>query len=817
MEKYNVSGMSCAACSARVEKAVSSVDGVASCSVNLLTNSMTVTGTADSETIISAVAAAGYGASLKETDDKSELSQIKEKELSNRKNSLKRFIASAVILLVLIYFSMGHTMLSLPLPDFFVNNPIAIGLAQLLLSFAVIIINFRIYKNGAVNLIKLSPNMDSLVATGSLAAFFYSMAALILTAKSSDAGYLHNLYFESAAMVPTLITLGKMLESVAKGKTTESISDLMKLAPKKAAVIRNEKELSVNIEEILVGDIFVVKAGDAIPADGTVIEGTASVDESALTGESIPTEKDLGAVVYAATVNKNGYIKCKATKIGKDTAFGSIIEIVNDAASSKAPIARTADKISGIFVPFVFVVSAITLAVWLLVGNDFGDALSKAVSVLVISCPCALGLATPVAVMVGCGIGAKNGVLFKTAAALEEVGKAKIIAFDKTGTLTYGKPAVTDVIVCSDYNENKMVSIAASLEKCSNHPIAVAVLSYSQEKGIEIYEPSSFENVTGFGIKASVLNEEYYCGKPAFVSGYVDIPKEIFCKVEELASEGKTPIILADGKKVIGIIAVADRLKEDSADAVKELNKMGISTVMISGDNELTVKRIAAELGISKVYANVLPAEKEKIISELKKQGKTVMVGDGVNDAPALVSSDVGIAIGAGADVAIDSADVVIVKNKISDMVFAVKLSKATIENIYENLFWAFGYNLVGIPLAAGAFVSVLGWQLSPMFGAAAMSVSSVLVVMNALRLNLMKFNSLKENKAMKKVIKIEGMMCPHCEARVKKLLDGANGITNAEVSYKKGTAVIEIGDGYDEVSLIALIQNEGYKVISVK
>ncbi len=813
MKKFNVTGMNCAACSARVHKAVSSLKGVESCSVNLLTNSMTVSGTAEADAVIAAVKAAGYGASL---ENGTTVAAADKTEKNVSRGYFKRFISSAAVLLLLLYVTMGHNMLSFPLPHFITVRPLLLAIIQMILAVTIMAINFKIYKNGFKSLFRLSPNMDSLVAIGSFSAFLYSVVITVLMYVNGSAEYLHRLYFESAAMVPTLITLGKMLESLAKGKTSDSLKSLLKLSPKKATVIRDGEELYTDVEDVVVGDIFIVKAGDAVPVDGIVIDGEASIDESALTGESITVEKTVDSTVYAATVNKSGYVKCKATKVGKDTAFGAIIETVNHAASSKAPIARAADKISGVFVPFVLAVAAVTLITWLIINGDFGKALSMAVSVVVVSCPCALGLATPVAIMVGSGIAAKNGVLFKNATALENLGKVKTVAFDKTGTLTVGKPEVTDIIVFNGYKEEELLSVAASLEKHSNHPIATAIVDCAVKNNASVSVVEKFETVIGCGVKGTVNGKEYFIGKTEFISKYLDISEEIKCKVEELANKAKTTILVSAANKIIGIIAAADVIKEDSKFAVSVLKKMGINAVMISGDNELTANIIAKKLGIDKVYANVLPTEKEQIIKELKVGGKTVMVGDGVNDAPALITADVGVAIGAGTDVAIDSADVVIMRNRLSDLVFAIRLSKAVIKNIYENLFWAFGYNVIGIPLAAGALIPILGIRLNPMFGAAAMSISSVLVVTNALRLNL-KFKNNKENKVVRRVIEIKGMMCPHCEARVQKLLDSVSGISKAEVSFKKGTAVIEVGDGYNEESVVKLIENESYKVISVK
>ena len=816
MKKFNVTGMSCAACSARVEKAVSSVSGVDNCSVNLLTNSMTVSGIAGDNEIISAVEKAGYGASLFDAE-KNKTSAVKDENASEMSEYKNRLISSVIVLLVLMYVSMGHVMLGLPMPQFFENNPISIGLIQLILSTLIIFINQKIYINGIKNLFKLSPNMDSLVALGSLAAYFYSLVILFLMSADSGAHYLHKLYFESAAMVPTLITVGKLLETVAKGKTTNALKSLARLAPREATLIKDGKEIKVPVEEVSVGDIFVIRPGESVAVDGVVIEGKTAIDESALTGESIPSEKTVGNNVYAATINKSGFVKCRAQKVGKDTAFAEILQIVNDASASKAPIAKIADKVSGVFVPFVIAIAIITFTVWMLINGDFGFSLARAISVLVISCPCALGLATPVAIMVGCGVGAKNGILFKNAISLEIAGKVKTVALDKTGTLTVGKPSVTDIVSFCDVSDKKIVQVTASLEKNSEHPIAKAITEYAEENSIDICDTAEFESFAGNGIKAIISGKTYYCGNKRFISDFVNIDGDAENVAVSLAKQGKTPVFLCDDKHLIGCVAVADKLKDDSISAIDELNRIGIKTVMITGDNDITAQYIAKKLGIKEVFSNVRPGEKETVIKELQADGRVMMVGDGVNDAPALTRADVGVAVGTGTDVAIDSADIVIMKNELNDLVSAIRLSKATVKNIYENLFWAFGYNIIGIPLAAGVFISLFGWELDPMFGAAAMSISSVLVVSNALRLNLVKIKSGKEKKKMKKVIKIEGMMCGHCEARVQKLLDATEGIVKAEVSYKKGTAVIETNDAYNEQTVVTLIEEQGYKVLSVK
>ncbi len=745
MKQYNVTGMSCAACSARVEKAVSKVDGVSSCSVSLLTNSMGVEGTASDDAIISAVKAAGYGASVKgaEKENKSSANDdaLKDTETPVLK---RRLVYSIVFLLVLMYFSMGHMMWGFPLPAFMEDNHVMMGIVQLLLTVIVMVINQKFFINGFKSLFKLSPNMDTLVALGSTAAFVYSTWALLVMTDAqlhgnADAvmGYMHEFYFESAAMILTLITVGKMLEARSKGRTTDALKGLMKLAPKTAVIVENDTEKTVPIEQVKKSDIFVVRPGENIPVDGVVIDGSSAVNESTLTGESIPVDKTVGSSISAGTLNQSGFIKCQATKIGEDTTLSQIIQMVSDATATKAPIAKIADTVSGIFVPAVIGISIVTFIVWLILGETVGFSLARAISVLVISCPCALGLATPVAIMVGNGMGAKNGILFKTAVSLEEAGKADIIVFDKTGTITYGEPKVTDIIPTNGVSEDELLSVAFSLEKKSEHPLAKAILKYADEKNIKSKEVSDFKAIFGSGLTAMLGGSELYGGNYKFISSKADITSEIKEKTEKLAEQGKTPLLFTKDGKLIGIIAVADVIKEDSSKAISELKDMGLKVVMLTGDNERTAKAIGEQAGVDDVVAEVLPDGKEKVIRDLKKKGKVIMVGDGINDAPALTRADIGIAIGAGTDVAIDAADMVLIKSRLSDVSAAIRLSRATLKNIRENLFWAFIYNIIGIPLAAGIFIPFFGWQLNPMFGAFAMSLSSFCVVINSLRLNL--------------------------------------------------------------------------------
>ena len=796
MEQYTVTGMSCAACTARVEKAVSGVKGVTSCSVSLLTNSMGVEGTADAEEIIAAVRNAGYDAAIKKrnteknTHPSSDADALKDRETPVLK---KRLIASLGFLIVLMYVSMGHMMWGWPLPPFFDNNHVAMGLLQLLLTVAVMVINQKFFVSGFKSLRHRAPNMDALVALGATAAFGYSTFALFAMTDAQVNGnadavmaYMHEFYFESAAMILALITLGKMLEARSKGKTTNALKGLMKLAPKTATLERNGAEITVPIEQVAKGDVFVVRPGENIPVDGTVLSGESAVDESTLTGESIPADKTSGSTVSAGTLNRSGFIRCEATRVGEDTTLSQIIQMVSDAAATKAPIAKVADKVSGVFVPAVIVIAAITVTAWLIAGQTVGYALARGISVLVISCPCALGLATPVAIMVGNGLGAKNGILFKTAVSLEEAGKAQIVALDKTGTITQGEPRVIDIIPASGRSEKELLSMAYALEKKSEHPLARAITQRAEQEGLTADEAEQFKALPGNGLTAFLDGAVLLGGNYRFISQQIPVPDEIKEKSERLSEEGKTPLFFARADELCGIIAVADVMKEDSPRAIKEMRNMGIRVVMLTGDNERTAKAIGERAGVDEVIAGVLPDGKESVIRELKKKGKVIMVGDGVNDAPALTSADIGIAIGAGADVAVDAADVVLMKSRLSDVPAAIRLSRATLRNIHENLFWAFIYNIIGIPLAAGVFISVLGWQLNPMFAAAAMSLSSFSVVTNALRLNFfrmhdskrdhkirnkLKITTEKETKTMEKTLKIEGMMCGHCEMHVKKAL----------------------------------------------
>lgn len=819
MKKYDITGMSCAACSARVEKAVGAVEGVEVCSVNLLTNSMNVQGTASDEDIISAVVAAGYGAST--SGEKKEAPQQNNDENSEFRALRTRLFSSLGFLAVLMYFSMGHSMWGWPAPAFFEGNYLAQGILQMLFTFVVMVINKKFFTNGFKALLKASPNMDTLVALGSAAAFGYSLYSLFaMTAAPFEMHhhYLHEFYFESAAMILSLITVGKMLEARAKGKTTKALKSLMDLAPKTAVVIREGKEKVIPAESMQIGDIFVVKAGEAIPADGVVIEGETTVDESALTGESIPVDKTVGDTVTSATINKFGYIKCRATRVAQDTTISQIIRLVEDTASSKAPIAKAADKVSGIFVPVVMSIALVTFIVWLVLGESLGFSVARAISVLVVSCPCALGLATPVAIMVGSGMGAKHGILFKNATALEELGRVKVVALDKTGTVTEGKPTVTDVIPFGTVTKEELLKIAVSLEEKSEHPLAKAVVEAAESD--ERYKTEEFKTVAGNGISAKIAGVQYVAGNMRFVSQFVSVDKEVEDKISEVAEKGKTPLVFADESGVIGIIGVMDTIKPDSKAAIKALNSLGVETVMITGDNEKTANSIGSETGIKKVVANVLPQGKSEIVNQLKAHGKVAMVGDGINDAPALVSADVGVAVGAGSDVAIDAADVVIMKNSIMDVARAIRLSRKVLSNIHQNLFWAFGYNIIGIPLAAGVFISLWGWKMNPMFGAAAMSVSSFLVVSNALRLNLVKLNGKKQKKEslkMEKTMIIEGMMCPHCEANVKNTLESIDGVKEARVSHKDNLAVVVLEKDVENSLLQGAVEEKGYKVVSVK
>ncbi|MCD7862104.1 MAG: heavy metal translocating P-type ATPase [Lachnospiraceae bacterium] len=893
MEQYNVTGMSCAACSARVEKAVSKVEGVTSCSVSLLTNSMGVEGSASASAIIAAVEEAGYGASIKRTSASgaagsgttsysasADEDALKDRETPKMK---RRLIASLVFLVALLYFSMGHMMWGWPLPAFFEGNHVAMGLLEMLLTIAVMVINQKFFISGFKGLIHRAPNMDTLVALGSSAAFVYSTYALFAMTDAQVKGdmaavmsYMDEFYFESAAMILTLITVGKMLEARSKGKTTDALKSLMKLTPKTAMVEQNGVETELPIEQVMKDDIFVVRPGENIPVDGVVIEGSSAVNESALTGESIPVDKAKGDLVSAATVNQSGLLKCRATRVGEDTTLAQIIRMVSDAAATKAPIAKVADKVSGVFVPAVITIALITIVVWLLSGQSVGFALARGISVLVISCPCALGLATPVAIMVGNGVGAKNGILFKTAVSLEETGKVDIVALDKTGTITAGEPKVTDILPAQGVTEGELLSIAFSLERNSEHPLAKAIMAEGSAKGCESVPVSEFQALPGNGLTAVLEGRQLYGGSMEFISSMLSVPADLINQAQALAQAGKTPLLFSEDGRLLGIIAVADVIKPDSAQAVKELQNMGIRVVMLTGDNARTAKAIGDEAGVDEVIAGVLPDGKESVIRTLKEQGKVAMVGDGINDTPALTRADMGIAIGAGTDVAIDAADVVLMRSRLSDVPAAIRLSRATLTNIHENLFWAFFYNAIGIPLAAGVYIHWLGWQLNPMFAAAAMSLSSFCVVSNALRLNFVDIHSTKrdhakrkkkagasiepalaeqeesetaesaktgtdkenmaeraavnaveitaadankereETKTMTKTMKIEGMMCTHCETRVKKALEALPEIKGAEVSHEAGTAVVTLSAPVEDAVLTKAVEDQDYKVLSV-
>ena len=820
--------MTCAACSARVEKAVKKVSGVTECSVSLLTNSMAVEGTAPQTEIIKAVEAAGYGASLKGAEkEKADGDALADRETPRL---VRRLAASLIFLALLMYISMGHMMWGWPLPSALAQNHVWIGLIQLLLTAAVMVINQRFFVSGFKSLFGGSPNMDSLVALGSGAAFVYSTYALFAMTAADNIGdsakmmpYMHEFYFESAAMILALITVGKMIEARSKGKTTDALKGLMKLAPKTAVLVRDGKEVIVPAEEVKKGDIFVVRPGESIPVDGVVIEGASAVNESALTGESIPVDKEPGDAVSAATINQSGFIKCEAAKVGEDTALSQIIKMVSDAAATKAPIAKVADKVSGVFVPVVIAIAVITVAIWLLAGKGVGFALARGISVLVISCPCALGLATPVAIMVGNGVGAKNGILFKTASALEQTGKAQIVALDKTGTITRGEPEVTDILPADGVSAEFLLSAAYSLEKKSEHPLAKAILKSAEEKGMTAEEVSDFEALPGNGLRAVMHGKALSGGNLSFIEGNVKVTEEIKKKAEELSAKGKTPLFFAQDETLLGIIAVADVIKEDIPEAVKQLQRMGIHVVMLTGDNEKTAQAIGAQAGVNEVIAGVLPDGKERVISALKNKGKTIMVGDGINDAPALTRADIGVAIGAGTDIAMDAADVVLMKSRLSDVPAAIRLSRATLRNIHENLFWAFIYNVIGIPLAAGVLIPVFNLRLNPMFAAAAMSLSSFCVVTNALRLNWVniknpkrdkKIHLNKEENIMKVELKIEGMMCGHCEAHVKQALEAVDGVKEALVSHERGTAEVTLEHEVDRALLKNAVENAGYKVV---
>lgn len=832
MKQYNVTGMSCASCVARVEKAVNKVDGVTSCSVNLLTNSMSVDGDVKSSDVISAVEKAGYGASLKGNsykENKSNDEPLKDTETPKLK---KRLFSSLVFLILLMYISMGHMMWGFPLPSILANNHIAMGLIQLLLTGIIMVINQKFFVSGFKALIHRSPNMDTLVALGAGASFIYSVYALFAMTNAqvnNDMSlvmkYMDEFYFESAGMILTLITLGKMLESYSKGKTTNAIKGLMNLAPKKATILVYNVEKVVPVEEVKIGDIFVVKPGENIPVDGVVIEGESAVNESALTGESIPVDKSVGDNVSGATVNQSGFIKCKATKVGEDTTLSQIIKMVSDASATKAPIAKVADKVSAVFVPVVISIAVVTIIVWLLCGATFGNALVRGISVLVISCPCALGLATPVAIMVGNGVGAKNGILFKNATSLETTGKVSYVLLDKTGTITSGTPVVTDIIPSENYTEDNLLSYASSLESKSEHPLAKAVVQKAIDSSIKTLDTTDFKSLTGNGVSAKINGKTIVGGSVKHISSIANIDENIIKKADDLATKGKTPLLFVMDNQLLGIIAVADVVKSDSPKAIKELQNMGIKVVMVTGDNEKTAQAIAKESGVDEVIAGVLPDGKEKVVTQYKQKGMVAMVGDGINDAPALTRADIGIAIGAGTDVAIDSADIVLMKSKLTDVSGAIRLSRGTLRNIHENLFWAFIYNVIGIPLAAGVWIPIFGWTLSPMFGAAAMSLSSFCVVTNALRLNFLNIRSSKrdrkiKNKTNKKekntmttTLKINGMMCPHCEATVKTALESIDGVTSAEVSHESGTAVVTLSKEVSDDVLKKAVVDKGYTV----
>ena len=860
MKQYTVTGMSCAACSARVEKAVSKVEGVTSCSVSLLTNSMGVEGSATDAQIVEAVEQAGYGASPKGTATETangrvnnSLEQLKaaqdalvDRETPKLRN---RLIASLIFLVVLMYFSMGHMMWGWPLPEFFNGNHVAMGLLQLLLTVAVMVINQKFFISGFKGLIHGAPNMDTLVALGSAASFGYSVYALFAMTAAQVKGdmdavmsYMHEFYFESAAMILALITVGKMLEAHSKGKTTDALKSLMQLAPKTATLVRDGVEQEISVDAVKKGDIFVVRPGENIPVDGEIIDGTTAVNESALTGESIPVDKQKGDAVSAATVNQSGFIKCRATRVGEDTTLSQIIQMVSDAAATKAPIAKIADRVSGVFVPAVITIAIITIIAWLIAGETVGFALARGISVLVISCPCALGLATPVAIMVGNGKGAKSGILFKTAASLEATGRTQIVALDKTGTITSGEPKVTDIVPDETFfeengnNAGKLLAIAASVEAKSEHPLAKAIMERAKTDEISIAEVTDFSAVVGNGLTATLAGKMIKAGNLAFVSKFVKVSDDMRAKAVEFSKEGKTPLFFATDDRLCGIIAVADTIKEDSSEAVRQLKNMGIRVVMLTGDNEQTANAIGKQAGVDEVIAGVLPDGKEAVIRKLKKQGRVAMVGDGINDAPALTRADMGIAIGAGSDVAIDAADVVLMKSRLIDVPAAVRLSRATLTNIHENLFWAFFYNVIGIPLAAGLWYPLLGWKLNPMFGAAAMSLSSFCVVTNALRLNLCRVYDPKhdrkakpdrknktdkpnesEEKSMTKTMNIEGMMCCHCEARVKKALEALDAVSEAAVSHESGTAVVTLSSDISDEKLKETVEAEDYKVTSIQ
>ena len=832
MKQYNITGMSCAACSARIEKAVSAVEGVSSCSVSLLTNSMSVEGDAASEAVITAVKAAGYGASIKSHEKKS--SELHSDELEDNETPIlkRRLIWSLIFLIPLMYISMGNMMWNFPLPEIIEKNHVTMAIIQLLLTTAVMVINQKFFISGFKGLIHRSPNMDSLVAIGSGTSYIYSIYALFAMSDAQFTGnhqavmsYMHELYFESAAMILTLITVGKLLEARSKGKTTDALKGLMKLAPKKAVVLRNGIETEISADEVSKGDIFVVRPGENIPVDGIVIEGNSAVNESALTGESVPVDKSAGDTVSAASINTSGFIRCRATKVGEDTTLSQIIKMVSDAAATKAPIAKTADKVSGIFVPAVIAIAVITIIVWLIAGQSFIFALERGISVLVISCPCALGLATPVSIMVGSGVGAKNGILFKTAESLENTGKTEIAVLDKTGTITLGKPEVTDIIPAEGIPEEMLLYDAYSLECKSEHPLAGAVVRAAQQRNITAQEVKDFRTLTGSGLSGLLGEEIIYGGNLKFISEKTDIPGYALKNAEKAALKGETPLFFCKNGTFTGIITVADTIKEESPQAVAELKNMGIRVVMLTGDNENTANAVGKAAGVDEIIAGVLPEGKENVIRKLKKQGRVAMVGDGINDAPALTRADTGIAIGAGTDIAIDAADVILVKSRLTDVPAAIRISRAALKNIHENLFWAFIYNIIGIPLAAGIWFPVFGWKLNPMFGAAAMSLSSFCVVSNALRLNILKVRNperdrkikhkkIKEDKSMEVTLKIEGMMCGHCEASVKKALEAIPTVSEAVVSHESGTAVVTLTAETPFDVLKKAVEDKDYTVI---
>ena len=840
MEQYHVTGMSCAACSARVEKAVSKVKGVTSCSVSLLTNSMGVEGTASPEAIIQAVQQAGYGASKKGAESTPAAGSDSD-ALADHETPvlLKRLIASVGFLAVLMYLSMGHMMWNWPLPSFFNGNHIAMGLVQMLLTIIIMVINRKFFVSGFQSLLHRSPNMDTLVALGSGAAFVYSTYALFAMTDAQVKGdmdavmhYMHEFYFESAAMILTLITVGKMLEAHSKGKTTSALKGLMNLSPKTAVLLRDGAEVTVPIEQVHKGDIFVVRPGESIPVDGVILDGTSAINESALTGESIPVDKSQGDSVSAATINQSGFLRCEATRVGEDTTLSQIIRMVSDAAATKAPIAKVADKVSGIFVPAVIAIAIVTIAVWLLVGQSVGYALARGISVLVISCPCALGLATPVAIMVGNGVGAKHGILFKTAVSLEEAGKVQIVALDKTGTITCGEPKVTDILPSEGIAPEALLSMAVSLEQKSEHPLAKAILEYGKEQNLQIAEVTEFQALPGNGLTAVLDGHTLYGGNASCIAKAARIPDAMQAKAQELANAGKTPLFFSRDDVFLGMIAVADVLKEESPEAIRQLRNMGIQVVMLTGDNEQTAKAIGKQAGVDHVIAGVLPDGKEAVIRKLSKQGKVAMVGDGINDAPALTRADIGIAIGAGTDVAIDAADIVLKKSRLTDVPAAIRLSRAALRNIHENLFWAFIYNIIGIPLAAGVWIPLFGWKLNPMFGAAAMSLSSFCVVTNALRLNLFRTGRADKDRKLKTALSnlsladsqstssleltlhIKGMMCGHCEATVKNCLEAFPEVEEAIVSHEAGTAVLKLNAQPNLSALKKAIKEKGYQVL---